>query len=134
MLVVVVLLGALVWALAKAAPADPNAGMTTSLGPDQTIAATGATGVPSPATAGGYGNTNMISSANQLRTSMAYQNTYDDSQKVLPGMTPNQGWQNRQRGSSQTPNYLTDAQSSLMTQDQPAQTTTVYDNPDSSKL
>lgn len=115
MILAVVVLGALVWLLARNAPADPNQ-TPTGLAPDNTIPATGITGVPSPATAGGTPGGANISSSNQLRQSMYYENVVDD-QKVYSSLTPTAAWKSRQRGSTGDPNYLTDAESSLRTQD-----------------
>jgi len=105
-------LGLLVWYLAKKAPGVQP---TTSLGPDMMVPGGGAASVPSPATSNG---SPYIAASNQLRLQTTYQYATDD-QKVFAATTPRAYWHGRD-SVIQGGNYMTDAQSSLMTQDVPA--------------
>lgn len=108
---VVIGLGVLVCYLAKKSPGVQS---TTSLGPDIMVPGTGASGVPSPATANG---SPYIAESNQLRLGVSYQYVGTED-KVTSDMTPRRYWQGRDRVIAGG-NYMTDAQSSLMTQDVP---------------
>jgi len=120
----VAILAVVVWYLAKQAPSDPNAANQTSLPPPPVVPATGNNGVPSPAVTYGSPNIAMANSGNELRRRMTYTNV-NDSSKLTYNMTSAQSWNQRQRTSSLQPNYLTDADSSLKTQDVAPQTSTV---------
>lgn len=107
---------ALVVYLARQAPGVQP---TTSVGPDMNVPATGL-GLTSPATGGG---SPYASSANQLRLATSYQLVGED-QKVLARDVPDRYW-GRRRGVVVGGNYMTDADSSLRTQDVPALVQTV---------
>jgi hypothetical protein len=108
---VVVGLGLLVCYLARKAPGMQA---TTSLEADMTIPGTGASGVPSPAKANG---SPYIAESNEIRLQTSYQYVNND-QKMISDMSPRQRWSGRDRVIAGG-NYMTDAQSSLMTQDVP---------------
>ncbi len=116
---VVIGLGVLVCYLARKAP---GAQETTSLGADFSVPGTGASGVPSPAKANG---SPYISEANGLRLDVSFQ--YVDSPKATSAATPRTFWSGRDRVVTGG-NYMTDAQSSLMTQDVPPVVQTAGDN------
>lgn len=108
---VVVGLGLLVCYLARKAP---GVQATTSLEPDMAVPGTGASSIPSPATANG---SPYISESNQIRLGVGYQYVNND-QKMTSDMTPRKFWSGRDAVITGG-NYMTDAQSSLMTQDVP---------------
>jgi hypothetical protein len=127
----VAILVGIVYLLAKNAPSSPTAQGSTTLAPDNTIPATGNNGVPSPATAGGGPNQSMNNSGNRIRRNMTYQNAVNGQKLVASMTTPSAAWKKRSKAlDPNQPNYLTDANSSLMTQQVAPQTTTVLPDGD----
>ncbi len=116
MFLVVVGLGALVFYLARKAPANPNTAGTV-VGPDPLISATGANWVQSPATANG---SPLINNANSIRLDTTYQNAVSAPGKVVSSQVPNRVWRKRRKALNSSADYLTDADNSLMTQSIPA--------------
>lgn len=116
MVLVVIGLGALVFYLARKAPANANTAGTV-IGPNPLISAVGANNVQSPATANG---SPQISQANQLRLNTTYQNAVTAPGKVVSSQVPNRVWRKRRKALNSSADYLTDADNSLMTQSIPA--------------
>ncbi len=116
---VVVGLGLLVCYLARKAPGMQP---TTSLGPDMMVPGTGMTSVPSPAKSNG---SPYIAESNELRLGVSYQ--YAMAPKGTSDMTPRRFWQGRDQVIAGG-NYMTDANSSLMTQDVPPVVQSAGDN------
>jgi hypothetical protein len=112
MFLVVLGLGALVFYLARKAPANPN-NTGSVVGPDPMISATGANWVQSPATANGNPN---INNANSIRLDTTYQNAPTAPGKVVSDMVPNRQWKRRRAAMDNQADYLTDANNMLMTQ------------------
>jgi hypothetical protein len=113
MWIVVLGLGALVFGLARKAPA--TSGATSQVGPNPYISATGANWVQSPATSNGRPN---INNANAIALETNYQNAAPGG-KVVSSMVPNANWQRRRAALDQQADYLTDANNRLMTQNVP---------------
>jgi len=102
-LLVVVALGALVYVLAKNAP-----GPTTTVVPaDNSIAALGVNGAPSPAD---YGGNPLVNQGNQVRLDTSYRNT-QTSQKRMSKKRSGQVLQALQGASDSDTNYLTNSDS-----------------------
>lgn len=101
MLLVVVALGALVYVLARNAPGPT----TTSPPADNSIAAAGTNGVPSPAD---FGGNPLVNSSNQTRLDTSYTNT-ESSWRSVSKQTSAESLSNLQFASDTDTNYLTNA-------------------------
>lgn len=127
----IAILVGIVYLLAKNAPDSPTAQGSITLAPDNTIPAVGNNGIPSPATAGGGPNQSMNNSANMIRRNVTYQQAANGDKLVASMTSPSTAWRKRNKAlDPNQPNYLTDANSSLMTQQVPPLTTTVMPDGD----
>ena len=117
MLIVAIGLGLVVLYLARKAP-NVDAAAAIAPGPDTSISALGAYPIPSPATANGrrFGN---------YQNSIMLETNYmmaQDSQKLVASQSPARTFTRLNMVKSTGADYLTDAQSSLRTQEVPALT------------
>jgi len=117
MWIVAIGVGLVVLYLARKTP-NVDASASTALGPDTSISALGAANVPSPATANGRSLRNY---QNQIALETNYAMAMP-SDKLVSSQSPGASWSRRKMVQASGADYLTDAQSSLRTQEVPALT------------